>query len=154
MSTPYSPNNKKMFVSPGTVKAPDFLKSDLSRVLPRQNSTGSTRGTQNVGVGGTKIDGANNRIQVGDSILIDGSNDVILVTNDDGSQLGMGKIPDSLESGFFSLDVDGNLIMKIVNGTMYVYDGTEDRMQAGILPDGSINVAISKEGESVTDAFS
>lgn len=117
------------------------LESIQSRMIPRQMVTGSTRGTQTVGYGGTKIDGTNNRITI--------------ENNADGSSIGMGAIPGSTsEYGFFSLDSDDNVVMKIVLGTFYVYDGEDDRMQAGILPDGTINVAIAKDGDSVSDAFS
>lgn len=117
------------------------LESIQSRMIPRQMVTGSTRGTQTVGYGGTKIDGTNNRITI--------------ENNADGSSIGMGAIPGSTsEYGFFSLDSDDNIVMKIVLGTFYVYDGEDDRMQAGILPDGTINVAIAKDGDSVSDAFS
>lgn len=116
------------------------LESIQQRMIPRQMVTGSTRGTQTVGYGGTKIDGSNNRITIENSA--------------DGSSVGMGKIPDSNDFGFFSLDADDNVVMKIVLGTFYVYDGEDDRMQAGILPDGTINVAIAKDGEAVSDAFS
>lgn len=117
------------------------LESIQSRMIPRQMVTGSTRGTQTVGYGGTKIDGTNNRITI--------------ENNADGSSIGMGAIPGSTsEYGFFSLDADDNVVMKIVLGTFYVYDGEDDRMQAGILPDGTINVAIAKDGDSVSDAFS
>jgi len=117
------------------------LESIQQRMIPRQMVTGSTRGTQTVGYGGTKIDGTNNRITIENSA--------------DGSSVGMGAIPNTTnEYGFFSLDTEDNVIMKIVLGTFYVYDGEDDRMQAGLLPDGTINVAISKEGQAVSDAFS
>lgn len=142
MSAPYTGRGKgNKIITPGSgAKNPNLMQSDLSRNLPRQMSTGTTRGTQTVGYGNTKIDGSNNRITIG---------------TPDGGTIGLGNIPgtDPAEYGFFSLDSDGSLVVKIVDGTFYVYDGDLDRMQAGILPDGSINVAISKEGESVSDAI-
>lgn len=42
----------------------DLHDQGFTRTLPRQLSTGSTRGTQNVGYGGVAIDGSNNRISV------------------------------------------------------------------------------------------
>lgn len=88
--------------------------------------TGNTRGTQTVGYGGTKIDGANNRITIGDSIVLDGNADTITITNSDGTTTGMGLIPGTTdEFGFFSVDPDGNLVLKIVNG-LIVGDGTVD----------------------------
>lgn len=115
----------------------------MDRVLPRQLSTGSTRGTQTVGYGNTKIDGTNN---------------TITIAAPDGSTIGMGAIPNSTtnEYGFFSLDSQGNLIMKIVNGTQYVYnpkDGYVNVTQAGLLPDGSGGFVVAKPGVDVNDAF-
>lgn len=107
--------------------------------------TGNTRGTQTVGYGNAKIDGANNRITV---------------TNPaDGSSVGMGLIPGSTtnEYGFFSLDSHGKLVMKIVLGTKYVYDPANSYVnvtQDGILPDGTGGFVAAKPGINVKDAFS
>lgn len=107
--------------------------------------TGNTRGTQTVGYGGAKIDGANNRI---------------VITNPaDNTSIGMGTIPGSTtnEFGFFSLDSSGNVIMKIVNGTMYVYNPEDDfknAVQLGLLPDTSGGIVVAKRGQNVSDAFS
>jgi len=143
MSTPYSPGgSKKKIITPGTVKQPSLSQSNISRVLPRQLSTGSTRGTQTVGYGNTKIDGSNNRITVGAP---------------DGSSVGMGSVPDnSGDFGFFSLDSNGNLIMKIVDGTKFVYNPNEDYVnvtQDGLLPDGSGGFVVAKPDTNVEDAF-
>lgn len=103
--------------------------------------TGNTRGTQTVGYGNTKIDGANNRITIG---------------TPDGGTIGFGAIPGSTtqEFGFFSEDSTGKLIMKIVNGTWYVYrpDGT-NVMQSGILPDATAGWAVASSGNQVADGF-
>lgn len=133
MSTPYNPKNRtKPLQSPGGKKAPELARSDLSRVLPRQLSTGSTRGTQTVGYGDTKIDGSNNRISVGDSILLDGNSIAITVTNDDGKKVGMGLIPDgSGQFGFFAMDADGNVIATWVGPTLLVNDTVNDRVVLG-----------------------
>jgi hypothetical protein len=106
--------------------------------------TGNTRGTQTVGYGGAKIDGANNRI---------------VITNPaDGTSIGMGIIPGTTanEFGFFSLNEEGGLVMKIVNGTLYIYDLENDKniMQTGKLPDGSYGSVVAKEGIEVEDVFS
>jgi len=106
--------------------------------------TGNTRGTQTVGYGGAKIDGANNRIVITNSI--------------DSTSIGMGIIPGSTtnEFGFFSLNASGEVIMKIINGTRYVYRPTngENFLQDGILPDGSGGFIITKSGSEVEDVFS
>lgn len=94
--------------------------------------TGNTRGTQTVGYGDTKINGATNSINLGDSILLDGNNSVIEVTNDDGSKLGMGLIPDGTgRFGFYAKDSDDNVIMTIVDGTQTMNDTTNDRVLLG-----------------------
>lgn len=159
MSTPYNPKSTgKTVVTPGNTRQGNISGSNLSRQLPRQISTGSTRGTQTVGYGNTKIDGTNNSITIGDSILLDGNNNLIEVTGDDGSQVGMGAIPDSDtgEFGFSSTDSSNDLVMKIVNGTFYVYDITTNKniIQIGKLPDGSFGMAVAATGFNVSDAIS
>jgi len=115
--------------------------SDQSRILPRQLSTGSTRGVQTVGYGTARLDGSNNRITIG---------------TPDGGTIGFGSIPGSTtnEFGFFSIDTTGTLIMKIVNGTWFVYraDGT-NVMQSGILPDSTVGWAVAADGYEVADGF-
>lgn len=129
--------------TPGDGSGGNLSASDISRILPRQMSTGSTRGQQRVGYGTAMLDGNNNRITVG---------------TPDGGSVGMGSIPGSTtnEYGFFTLDSDGKLIMKIVNGTKYVYDPSNDYVnitQDGLLPDGSGGFVVAKTGENVADAF-
>ena len=141
-----------------SVRPSDINGGSLGRVLPRQTSTGSTRGTQTVGYGNTKIDGSNNVITVGDTILLDGGNGVITTKNTDGSTLGLGTIPGSNPKrfGFFSLDTAGNLVMEIINGTMFVYNPTDSYhnvTQGGLLPDGSGGFAVAKPGTDVVDIF-
>lgn len=133
-------------------------QDNIGRVLPRQVSTGSLRGTQSVGYGTTKIDGSNNTITVGDSILLDGNNDVINVTSNDKSQLGMGVIPgagNSGQSGFYSVNAAGKLIFKIVNGILFMYDGVTgiNTLQMGALSNGTTNLAIAKPGNDVQAAL-
>ena len=100
-----------------SVNPSDINGGSLGRILPRQNSTGSLRGTQTVGYGNTKIDGSNNVITVGDSILLDGDNSIIKIVNSDGSISGMGLIPGILpqEFGSFLINSAGKLTMKSVN---------------------------------------
>lgn len=114
-----------------------------TRILPRQISTGSTRGTQKVGYGSTEIDGSNNRI---------------VITNPaDNTSVGIGTIPGSTtnEFGFFALDENGEVVMKIVGPTRYIYDLDNDKnvMQDGKLPDGTFGWAVAKENYDVEDAF-
>lgn len=129
--------------TPGSGNGSQMPSSDQSRIIPRQLSTGTLRGTQSVGYGNTKIDSSNNRITFSAA---------------DGSVVGMGAIPGSTtnEYGFFSLDTSGKLIMKIVNGTKYVYDPQNNYVnitQDGLLPDGSGGFVAAKPGVDVTSLF-
>lgn len=49
----------------------------------------------------------------------------------------------------------GKLVVEEGNSRITLYDTTDSvyRMIIGILPDGTIGIAISKEGEDVFDAF-
>ena len=48
----------------------------------------------------------------------------------------------------------GYLSIENVNGYMVLFDGTVNRMIIGILPDGTVGIAISKESTDVYSAFS
>lgn len=48
----------------------------------------------------------------------------------------------------------GNLILEEANGRLTLHDGTVFRMIIGILPDGTVGIAISKVGKDVFNAFS
>lgn len=161
MSSPYDPKRPGgKLVTPGGSRAPALIQSDISRILPRQNSIGSLRGTQLVGSKGAKIDAANNQI---------------VLSASDGSSVGIGGIPGSpSEVGLFTLnpsgvltykvvngvsyyyDTDGSLLLKIDEGTLFFYDkDTENNyMQAGVLPDGTTGWAVAATGFDVADGFS
>lgn len=143
MSTPYKPTNSNSYkvVSPGSGGDAFSTNSDQSRTLPRQISTGSTRGTQTVGYGNTKIDGSNNRITIG---------------TPDGGTIGLGSIPGTNEFGFFSQNANGHLSMKIVDGTFYTFDETTglNTVQMGTLPDGTGGIAGANQGFNVSQGFS
>lgn len=128
--------------TPGSDSAGVIPASDISRVLPRQLSTGTLRGTQNVGYGNVKIDGTNNRIILGAT---------------DGTSVGIGTIPNDStgQVGFFATDTDGSLLYKVVNGTLYFYnkDTSVNYMQIGVLPDGSTGMAVAKAPYNVGDAI-
>jgi hypothetical protein len=135
------PNSTYGQAKPAYVSNKEIGGDNIGRVLPRQVSTGIMRGTQGVGTGGVQIDSSNNRI---------------VIPAPDGTAVGMGSIPGSpTEYGFFSLDVDGKLSMKIVNGTMFVYDPqtSKNSFQAGLLPDGTGGAAGANEGFDVADGF-
>jgi len=115
-------NRRKDTFNQGGVSGGEIQSDNLSRVIPRQIDTGTMRGTQNVGYGNTKIDGSNNTITVGDSILLDGNNSVISIKNSDGSYIGMGLIPNTNSFGFYSMDSNGNVIMTIIDGLLTMND--------------------------------
>lgn len=132
--------------SPHSIRNNEVGSGPAGRVLPRQVSTGSTRGTQTVGYGNTKIDGSRNVITVGDTIIldggenvisvgntiaIDGGENVITVSNDDGSKIGMGAIPGTDQFGFFATNSVGVVIMSIVSGALIMNDTTTDRVLLG-----------------------
>lgn len=136
-------------LQPETLSGPNYPDASPSSINPISLSnpddtlSGTYRGSQNVG-SGPVIDSANNRI---------------LLTNPvDGSSVGIGTIPGSTtnEFGFFSLDNNGDLIMKIVNGTWYVYDLSTNKniMQSGKLPDSSYGWAVAATNKNVSDGIS
>ena len=49
--------------------------------------------------------------------------------------------------------LSGQLRLEEGNNRLILYDGTDYRMVIGVLPDGTIGIAISKPGEDVFDAF-
>jgi hypothetical protein len=142
MSDPIKLTDGSKIYTPGSGNVKGEMTTDnLSRVLPRQLSTGSTRGQQRIGYGNAMLDGNNNRI---------------LVSNpSDGTTVGMGNIPGTDgEFGFFSLDSDGTLIQKIVNGTWYIYRKDDTNvMQAGLLPDGTAGWAVAADNHEVGEGF-
>lgn len=96
------------------------------------------------------------RIGGSSSVLIDGLNQRITITNGT-SSVGIGAIPgDEGNLGFYSADANGMVIQKIVGGTRYIYrpSNGENFLQDGILPDGSGGFIITKEGTPVPDVFS
>ena len=49
--------------------------------------------------------------------------------------------------------LNGQLRFEEGNNRLVLHDGANYRMVIGVLPDGSIGIAISKDGEDVFDAF-
>lgn len=80
----------------------------------------------------------------------------ITITDDDGSVVGMGRMPDDSGFGFFVLDSSGNILCKIIGGTIYAYDPTTNKniMQLLRLPDGTYGIVAMKPGINVTEAYS
>lgn len=126
-----------------TVKSPNLQGSNLGRVLPRQNSSGSTRGILGVGQGDTVIDGANNIISVG---------------SPDGTQ-GLGTIPNETNQwGFFQTDSSNTIIYKQVQGTSYYYNPNDSYVNSiliGFAPDnGRPGIWVAKPTFDATELLS
>lgn len=123
-----------------TVSQSSLPQSDLSRVLPRQLSIGTLRGTQNVG-SGPKIDSSNNTITVDFST---------------GTQ-GIGTVPNTIpgpngvQAGFFQTDSSGKVIWKLVRGTSYTYNPRDNYVNTilnGFAPDdGRPGIWVAKPSE-------
>lgn len=126
------------------VSRPDIKGSDLGRVLPRQNSSGSTRGNLTVGQGNINIDGSNDTISIGSNI----------------GTSGIGDIPNSdiAESGFFQTDASNTLIYKLVNGSTFLYNPLDNYVNSslfGFAPDdGRPGFWVAKEGQDATELLS
>ena len=107
----------------------------------RKVQTGNTRGTQTVGYGGAKIDGANNRI--------------IITNPSDNTSIGLGEIPGTTNFGFFSLDSSGNIIYKNVSGTQTYYNPVDNLNPAIIIggapDDGRTGIWVAKVGQNVIE---
>lgn len=128
--------------------SPAFGADDISgrtiedasgRIIPRQMVSGSTRGTQIVGYGKTKIDGSKNVITVG---------------SDDGT-VGMGTLPVEVGTGngFFGQDSSGNLLYT-VDGSTWVWRDVntgKPRMQIKSVG-GDFSFKISQNNIDVTEA--
>lgn len=125
----------------GSSKEPSLPQSDLSRVIPRQISIGTLRGTQSVGLG-PKIDSSNNTITVDFAT---------------GTQ-GIGTVPNTMpdangvQAGFFQTDSSGNIIWKLVRGTSYTYNPNDNYVNTilnGFAPDdGRPGIWVTKTGIS------
>lgn len=49
---------------------------------------------------------------------------------------------------------NGKLQFSQAGNALVLFDGTTWRMIIGVLPDGTVGIAISKDGEDIYDAFS
>ena len=143
MSDPYTGSSRKTIITPGSGSDAFSTASNLSRMLPRQLSTGSTRGTQTVGYGNTKIDGTKNTITIGNQATGFTLN-LGVIANSTGEGVGM-SITDSANFTLFKMD----------GQTWYWYDATTKKnvMQVGLLPDGSYGWAVSAPGYDVSQGF-
>ena len=82
--------------------------------------------------------------------------EAITITAADGSVVGMGEIPDGSGFGFFVQDSTGNILCKIIGGTIFAYDASTGKniMQLLRKPDGTYGMVIAKPGINVADAYS
>lgn len=150
MSTPFTPSNGgSQIVTPGSGGDSFSTGSDISRVLPRQLSTGSTRGTQTVGYGNVQIDGSNNRITLGDTL----GNDMTIGNYSNSSN------SNSISQGFglSIVDSDNSFITLGVNSAnksaeMIFNDSQTNRLLIGKNYLGDEVVWISPPGIDVTSA--
>lgn len=123
--------------------------------FPYRMGSGVMQGNQSVGFGGVNIDSDNNRITVG-NIVLDGNTNTIYTEHTDGSKVGVGVVPDTTdEFGFFATDSDGTLLIKIVGGTIYTYNGDTGAnvVQISKLTNGRYGAAFAKDGEDLVDAL-
>ena len=157
-------DNINIFPSPQVVSH-DYIDARDSiaggqtpRTLPRQILTGSQRGDWNITGSISILDPSISTNTNQGSIKLDGTSNAILVTNTDGSVVGMGELPDGSGFGFFAQDASGNLLYKIVGSTIYAYDITQSPatnvMQILELPDGTYGWAVANTGKNVSDGFS
>jgi hypothetical protein len=150
VSTPFTPSNGgKSILTPGSGGDAFSTESNISRMLPRQLSTGSTRGTQTVGYGNVKIDGSNNTITLGDAV---------------GNNLSIGNFsnnsnPASISQGFgvSIVDNDDSFITLGINSSnksaeMIFNDSKTNRLLIGKNYQNDEVVWISAEGVDVTSA--
>lgn len=143
MSDTYRFNGSQDFkvTSPGIGGDAFSTDSNQSRMLPRQISTGSTRGTQTVGYGNTKIDGSNNRITIGTTATVT-----------------LGNIPDSSGggAGVSVSDQNGSYINLGINSTdqtqLVFNDGMTNRLVVGNQTNFGQGIYVSKAGvDSLTN---
>ena len=145
MDNIYSGSNASKIVTPGNNPEGSIAGSDISRVLPRQLSTGTLRGTQNVGYGGVQIDGSNNRIVLS-------ANDTTVTigdTSDTNNQTGIA-LTDSNNNPLVTLGTSTGLDSST---GLTIYDGSNTRrLIGGLYPNGKIKIALSQPGFDVATA--
>lgn len=124
------------------VKPPDAAglgNTNAGYLYPYQISSGTMRGTQDVGGEGVQIDSANNRIQINDK---------------SGNILTFGIQKDGTFGITFS-DSTGYVLRKIT----FDQDNFQDKknnvnvMRSGAMPDGTYGIVTAKTGVNVADLF-
>lgn len=124
---------------------PPQLEPQRKPLVPNKLISGMLPGATQIRIGGSA------------GIVIDGKNNRITLTSADGSVSGLGVIPgDASSFGFFNTDSTGAVVLKIVQGTKYVYnpdDSYNNITQDGLLPDGSGGFAVAKATYDVADGI-
>lgn len=131
--------------------------SNIDYLYPRQVGTGSTRGTQTIGVGNINIDGSNDQITITST-----SNSSVLalgVLSNTAIQTGVATSSLSTATNGFGMsiaDSTGYILFELNGETWLWYDKTTGKnvMQVGLLPDGSYGWAVAAKGFNVSDGFS
>lgn len=154
-------------ITPGSGSPGSINSSNISRILPRQMSSGTLRGTQNVGYGNVKIDSSNNRIVLADNVtnsqIVIGDQNIsdptdqsfgLSITDKNGTTMLLGIQSDGT-LGFTFTDSSGFVLFDS-NGLRWNWnDKTYNTNQVAIgkLPDESYNIVVAATGENVNDAF-
>lgn len=109
--------------------------------------TGNMRGTQGVGYGGVKIDGAHNRIQ------LDANDTQVTIgdTSDTDNLTGVALYDPATQKNVVTLGKDVTSGNETTGLTAYDSSGTR-RLLAGTYPDGNIKIKLSQTGYDVATA--
>jgi hypothetical protein len=178
----FGPVTNSQIVSMDYLPSTQIDTSDINYLYPRQIGTGSTRGTQTIGVGSINLDGSDNQITIGDTALGGSSTAGLTIGSQGSSSTQAGVAATSIASnpqgfGFSVTDTtgttlllgilaDGTLGMSItdpsgfelfkLNGsTWFWYDKNfnVNVMQIGELPDGTYGEAVAKQGLNVSSIY-
>jgi YD repeat-containing protein len=138
------------------------VDATASRVIPRQVTSGVTRGTQTV----VNLDGSYMTL----GLIPDGGNDFgiaffnangVIISKNTGTVDYMYNsngvlIFKNTGDVQYNYDTAGNLIFKNDGRTQFVYDATTGKniMQIGHLPDGTYGMVVAKTGTDVAALFS
>lgn len=181
--TIYDPKGStSQIVSQSYLSNTGIPSSSTDYILPRQVGTGSTRGTQTIGVGNINIDGSNDQITLGQNSISSSSTASIVIGAQSSTTSQNGVATSSIASsnqgfGFSVTDVNGTILtlgvlndgtlglnivdnsnfqlFKLNGSTWYWYDKTHNTnvMQVGLLPDGTYGWAVAATGNNVSAGF-
>lgn len=145
--------------------------TDSNYTYPYKISSGTMRGTQNVGAGGAQVDSANNRIvlnrissssnssasaTVGQPITKSPTDQSfgLNVTDVNGNTLSVGILPDGT-LGLLFTDSSGFVLRKITFDQDNFYDKVNNVniMRSGALPDKTYGWVVAANAKNVVDGF-